>query len=212
MKLCRGDLNDLVVFDKYQKLLFSRMDEAQREPGPMPAEAHPPEKFLPQHERNSQAIDIRGSRTENNLHQHESPGADDAGIDSDRVAAREILHRESDGFVYMTKEDFARAEETFTGKRTDPSAVWEDGAAPNFEGLGLDVVESGAGHIDPEILDEAVSNNRQVGIDLLALGKPYGDIFRPGHWMYDQISDNYASIRGMPLGLLNRRCREARGL
>lgn len=49
-------------------------------------------------------------------------------------------------------------------------------------------------HIDSAILQEAVIRNRCVGIELLALGKPYGSIFNPDHWMYDSISDHMCSM------------------
>ena len=63
------------------------------------------------------------------------------------------------------------------------------------DALGCTPPES-QGHqfVPPDILTKAIINNRRVGIDLLALGKPIGDIFNPGHWMYEDIRDNYTSI------------------
>ena len=62
-----------------------------------------------------------------------------------------------------------------------------------FDRLGTDP-PSGNHHIPQEILDIADISNNCVGIELLALGKSYGDIFDPEHWMYDSIRDYFASI------------------
>jgi hypothetical protein len=52
----------------------------------------------------------------------------------------------------------------------------------------------GRHQIPEEILIEAEMNNSRVGIDMLALSKPYGDIFDPEHWLYDSIRDNFTSV------------------
>ncbi len=77
----------------------------------------------------------------------------------------------------MSRAALARAEATFFD---------EVEGRLDFEGLGFDVVDSLISrNVPPEIISEAIRNDSRVGIDLLALGKPGGDIFNPGHWMYE---------------------------
>ena len=85
--------------------------------------------------------------------------------------------------VIMSRGDFARAEATFSDRdwRAFLDNILEDGYSSNYG-------------IPNEILAEAETNNSRVGIDLLALGKPFGGIFNPDHWMYDQIRDRAGSI------------------
>ncbi len=48
--------------------------------------------------------------------------------------------------------------------------------------------------IPDEILNKAIINDAREGIELLALGKPAGDIFDPEHWMYDSVRDHFYAL------------------
>jgi len=63
----------------------------------------------------------------------------------------------------------------------------------DFNGPGFKGIESG-GAIQNGVFSQAERNHDRCCIDLLALGKPYGDIFNPDHWMYDSIRDNFGSV------------------
>ena len=49
-------------------------------------------------------------------------------------------------------------------------------------------------NVPPDVLRTAIANDACVGIELLALGKPMGDIFNPEHWMYESTRDHFGSI------------------
>ena len=60
-------------------------------------------------------------------------------------------------------------------------------------------------YVDPAILSEAERIDTMVGIDLLALGKPGGDIIR--HWnYYEHIRDRFENMLD-PVGFNQNRQR-----
>ena len=54
-------------------------------------------------------------------------------------------------------------------------------------------------HVPQEIMNKA--RNSYCDVDLLALGKPGGDIFNPDHWMYERTRDHFCDIIDFRLGM-----------
>jgi hypothetical protein len=68
---------------------------------------------------------------------------------------------------------------------------------PEYDGNYNALYEAGehndaipSGGISEGLYSQAETMHDRVGIELLALGKPAGDIFNPEHWMYDSIRES----------------------
>ena len=73
--------------------------------------------------------------------------------------------------------------------------TWKRAASTkvNEWGGGYDGLDAG-GSLPDGVFFRAELCHDRVGIDLLALGKPMGNVFEADHWMYDQIRDGFIDI------------------
>jgi hypothetical protein len=170
MEECQGDLHQIVGFDRYKEIVTARLhktDPASRPPKP--------KKRKPRTLRSTEYKLISSRPSE---------------VIPDDYEGQVWPLNDAPDPVVGSKANLARAEATFTDR---PEPV--EFLGPDFTGLGLEVYDSGASRNIPDgVMTKAIINDSRVGIDLLALGKPYGDIFNPDHWMYDETRDYFMSL------------------